>query len=312
MLTEPLRARILLVLEGVELSVSELCAVFQLPQSTMSRHLKALGVEGWIGARSEGTSRLYRMLTARLPEEAHELWQLVRAEVVELPEVEGDRARVRSVLQERNARGQAFFSGAAEEWDRLRRDLVGRRGDLLGLLGFLPPEWVVGDLGCGAGQVSEALAPFVARIVGVDASPEMLESARLRLDRFDNVELRAGSLEALPLPDFFLDAAILFLVLHHVADPPEAIREVARVLRPGGTMLIVDLTRHDREEYRQAMGHTWLGFEADRLGEWCAEAGFEEFRYTALPPDPDARGPALFSAAARTARERPWVPGTID
>ena len=310
-LSDPLRARMLLVLERVELTVNEASAVFQLPQSTMSRQLRSLAEDGWLGVRAEGTSRFYRMRLPQLGEDSRRLWRLAREGAASLTEADEDRARVRSVLHERRTRGQAFFSGAAGEWDRIRRDFVGRRLDLLALLGLLDESWVVGDLGCGTGQIAEALAPFVRGVVGVDESPEMLETARRRLAGQENVELRGGSLEALPLPDLFLDAAVVFLVLHYIADPPAALREIARVLRPGGRLLIADLTRHDREEYRATMGHSWLGFEEEQLGEWCAEAGFDAFRFTRLPVDAEARGPALFVATACTERERPWMPGTL-
>jgi ubiquinone/menaquinone biosynthesis C-methylase UbiE len=157
----------------------------------------------------------------------------------------------------------------------------------------------VGDLGCGTGQVSEALAPFVGRVVAVDESPEMLAAARGRLADREEVDLRRGSLEALPVEDAELDAAVVFLVLHYVVEPERALAEVARALKPGGRLLVVDMTPHDREEYRQSMGHVWPGFAAAQLGAWLEGAGFEAFRYTPLPADPEARGPTLFAASGK-------------
>src|SRR5690606_12337036 len=181
------------------------------------------------------------------------LWELVREEVARLPATEQDARRVRSVLAQRRERGREFFSTSAGEWDRLRTELFGRRVELQALLGLLDPDWVVGDLGCGTGQVSETLAPFVARIIAVDESPEMLDAARVRLAGRGNVELRRGELEALPIKEGALDAAVLFLVLPYLAEPAAALTEVARVLRPGGRVLIADMTPHDRESYRQQM-----------------------------------------------------------
>lgn len=298
-LADSTRSRLLLVLERHELTVGELCQVLQLPQSTVSRHLKLLGDEGWVSARAEGTSRRYRMPADRLDADARQLWQLVRREVAELAGAAQDAERLRSVLAQRSTRSREFFSSAAGEWDRLRADLFGRRADLLGLLGLLDEAWTVGDLGCGTGQMAASLAPFVARVIAVDGSPAMLEAARARLAGTPNVEVREGELESLPIEPGTLDAAVAFLVLHYVAEPADALAQAARALKPGGRLLVVDMMPHDREEYRQAMGHVWQGFETERLGGWMADAGLTAFRYVPLPPDPAAKGPTLFAASAR-------------
>lgn len=298
-LADPLRSRVLLVLERNELTVSELCAVFQMPQSTMSRHLKVLHDEEWVVWRAEGTSRLYSMPATRLDGTGRRLWGLVKEQVAGMPAADQDAQRVRSVLAERRSTSQEFFSTAAGEWDRLRTELFGRRADLAALLGLLDEGWTVGDLGCGTGQISETLAPFAARLIAVDDSPAMLAAARERLAGLANVEVRRGEIEALPVESASLDAAVLFLVLHYLPEPPRALAEIARVLRPGGRVLVVDMAPHDREEYRQRMGHLWLGFSAEALEGWMREMGLESFRYLHLPPDPEAKGPGLFAATAR-------------
>lgn len=298
-LADTTRSRLLLVLEQHELTVSELCAVLQLPQSTVSRHLRVLADEEWVASRAEGTSRRYRMLPDRLEPAARRLWSLVREQVSTSPVAEQDAQRVQGVLARRRSRSQEFFSTAAGEWDRMRAELFGRRVDLLALLALLDPEWVVGDLGCGTGQVAESLSPFVGRVVAVDESAAMLAAARKRLEGAENVEVRRGEVESLPLDDGELDAAVLFLVLPYLAEPARALAEAARVLRPGGCLLVADLTPHDREEYRQRMGHLWQGFSRERMAEWMEEAGLEGFRYHPLPADPEAKGPVLFTASAR-------------
>ncbi|HEX5724294.1 MAG TPA: metalloregulator ArsR/SmtB family transcription factor [Longimicrobiaceae bacterium] len=298
-LADPTRSRLLLVLERQELTVGELCAVLQLPQSTVSRHLKTLVDEAWLASRAEGTSRRYRMLPERLDPSARKLWGLVREQVAALPTAEQDARRLRSVLAQRTTRSQEFFSSAAGQWDRLRAELFGQRADLLGLLGLLDERWTVGDLGCGTGQISESLAPFVERVVAVDASAAMLQAARKRLRGMASVAVRQGTLEALPLEEGELDAAVVFLVLPYVAEPPLALAEAHRVLRPGGRLLVVDMMPHDREEYRATMGHLWQGFSGEQLDGWTAEAGFAAFRHVPLPPDPAAKGPTLFAATAR-------------
>lgn len=298
-LADTTRSRLLLILERNELTVGELCAVLQLPQSTVSRHLKVLGDEDWVASRADGTSRRYRMSAERLESPARQLWSLVREEAARILVAEQDALRVQGVLAQRRSRSQAFFSSAAGEWDRLRTELFGGRAELLGLLGLLDADAVIGDLGCGTGQVSATLAPFVRRVVAIDNSAAMLTAARERLVGVANVELRPGDLESLPIADGELDAAVLFLVLPYVADPSQAIGEAARKLRSGGRLLVVDMMPHEREEYRQEMGHVWLGFASEQMSAWMASAGMEAARYLPLPADPAAKGPTLFAAAAR-------------
>lgn len=298
-LADPVRSRLLLVLERRELNVGELCTTFQLPQSTMSRQLKVLADEGWVTWRAEGTSRRYSAPVDRLGPEAARLWELVRSRVSALPIAQQDALRVREVLAQRTARGRQFISGAAGEWDRLRTELFGQRADLHALLGLLDDRWVVGDLGCGTGQAAESLAPFVRRVVAIDDSREMIAAARQRLAGLENVEVRRGEIEQLPLKSRSLHAAVLFLVFPYVAEPAAALQEVARVLKPGGRLLITDMIPHDREEYRQRMGHLWLGFAEEEITGWLECAGFRGCRYRVLPPDPQAKGPPLFVASGR-------------
>lgn len=305
-LADVTRGRLLLLLERRELTVSEVCAIVQAPQSTVSRHLRVLADGGWVVARRDGTSRCYSFEPQRVPPEARRLWTLAREELAATSAAREDARRLTSVLARRRARSQAFFSSSAGEWDRLRRELFGRRSEVEALLGLLPASWAVGDLGCGTGRTAEAMAPFVRRVIAVDGSEAMLAAAQRRLGPLDNVELRRGDLEALPVEGRELDAALLLLVLHHVVEPGQVLAEVARALVPGGRLLVVDMVRHDREEYRAEMGHAWLGFERDQLGDWLAGAGFVDFRLRPLPPDPEAKGPTLFTATARTG------PDTLD
>ena len=302
-LADPTRGRLLLLLDRNELTVGELCAVLQLPQSTVSRHLKTLGDEGWVTSRAEGTSRQYRM-SSPLDAPAKRLWQLVRDQTAESTLAHSDANRLRATLAERKLKSQEFFSGAASQWDALRAELFGRRADVGTLLGLLDDDWTVGDLGCGTGQLSEALATFVRRVVAVDSSRAMLAAARKRLDGLPNVELRQGELEALPIRAHELDAALLFLVLHYTVDPSRVLAEARRALKPGGRLLVVDMMPHDRDEYRQQMGHLWQGFDGSQMKDWLAAAGFEGARYTPLSPDPAAKGPSLFAASARTAGDQ--------
>lgn len=297
-LSELTRSRILHLLDAHELTVSELCSVLQAPQSTVSRHLKVLVDADWLGSRREGTSHLYSLAGDRLPEAAASLWTLLREQTTDAAVVQQDRQRLEGVLRERRTRSREFFSSTAEEWDRLRDELFGHRFDLLAVLALLEPSWTVGDLGCGTGKLSEALAPWVRRVIAVDGSSAMLSAARRRLAGFDNVAVRQGELERLPLEDSSLDAATLLLALHHLAEPERALFEARRVLRPGGRLLVVDMLPHDREDYRRQMGHVWLGFGAEAVTRLLDRAGFMQVRFQPLPADPEAKGPTLFAAVA--------------
>ncbi len=303
------RSRILLLLEGQELTVAELCAVLQIPQSTVSRHLKALADGGWVTARAEGTSRLYRGLRDAIDPAAQRLWQLVREQVTDTPSALQDGRRLERVLRDRRSKSQQFFTTSAGQWDKLRNDLFGSVFHLSAVLGLLDPRWTVGDLGCGTGQVAEALAPWVDRVIAVDDSAAMLQAAKRRVRALPNVDVRRGTLEALPIDDATLDAVTCVLVLHHLPAPERALAEAARVLRPGGRLLLTDMMPHDREAYRQQMGHVWLGFSEREILRYLNEAGFEAARLRPLPPDPSAQGPTLFAVAATrsstTTRARP-------
>src|SRR5438105_4124191 len=142
-LADPTRSRILLLLENTELTVGEICSVMQLPQSTVSRHLKILSDEGWIGVRDSGASRFYTLRPSRLDPFAKRLWQVVREQVSSGSTAQQDMRRRESVLNVRRVKMQSFFSSAAPAWDQTREELIGARTDLLALLDLLDDSWVV-------------------------------------------------------------------------------------------------------------------------------------------------------------------------
>lgn len=302
-LSDPTRCRLLLLLGRHELTVSELCQVLQLPQSTVSRHLKILAGGDWVLTRPEGTRRLYSLVPEDPGTPAHRLWALAREQVEATPGAGEDSRRLESVLGRRRDRSREFFDSAAEMWDRKRDELFGARAVSAALTGLLPQDWTIGDLGCGTGTVAEALAPCVRRVIAVDGSRKMLAAARKRLDGLTNVDLRHGELEQLPVESGSLDAATLILVLHHLPDPSRALAEVGRTLRPGGRLLILDMLPHDRVEYQQQMGHVWLGFSEEQMERLLLAAGLSVTSFRPVPPDPSALGPSLFTASAVRATE---------
>lgn len=292
------RLRLLRLIEREELSVGELAKVMQLPQSTVSRHLKLLLDGKWAMRRSEGTASLYRMHPKAGPG-AGDLWRVVRAQLGESPTFDEDDRRLAEVLAERRSDSRAFFGRVAGEWDEVRRELFGESFTSEALLSLLSPSWVVADLGCGAGSTAEQLAPIVARVIAVDREPAMLAAARKRLARFDNVEFRKEDVTALSIGPGAVDAAVASLLLVALPDPASLLGEMARILKPGGCGLVIDAVSHDRQSYRHTMGHLHLGFDEAQIEAWAAAAGFAGVHYRRLRADTAAKGPGLFAAALR-------------
>jgi ArsR family transcriptional regulator len=298
-LSDVVRVRMLAVLEGRELTVTEICDIVQLPQSTVSRHLKTLADGEWVTWRRDGTRRLYTLPLDEVDSAAKRLWEAVRERVTSSAASAHDDRRLKQALARRRTQSEAFFSSSAGHWDRLREEMFGEMSHLRALVGLLETGLTVGDLGCGTGVVSECLAPFADRVIAVDSSSEMLDAARERLAGERRVAIRKGSLEKLPIEDGELDVALMMLVLHHIPEPKGALTEAARALKNGGRLLITDMLPHDREEYRQTMGHVWLGFGEKQMTQWLNAAGFNDVRWRALAPEPKTKGPSLFVAAAR-------------
>lgn len=301
-LGEMIRLRVLRLLEAEELSVGEVAQVVQLPQSTVSRHLKVLADGGWVARRNEGTATLYRLVLDDLAPEARALWCAVRDQMGDSPELDEDARRLRAVLDERKTDSQTFFGRVSGEWDSLRNELFGTRFTAMALLSLLPRDMVIADVGCGTGNVAELLAPIAHRVHAIDGSGAMLSAARRRLSNSTNVEFVESPLDRIPLHSKTIDVAAAVLVLHHLPDPVGTLREMHRLLRSdrnGGIALIVDMVRHDREIYKRSMGHTHLGFSKESMLGMLAQAGFADGTYRELPGEAEAKGPGLFVAIGR-------------
>lgn len=296
-LADPTRLRLMRVLEQHELGVAELCDVLQLPQSNVSRHLKVLVDEGWAGSRPQGTARLYRLAAGELDPAARRLWHVAREQTQEWAAVRQDQMRLARLLRERRGRTEAFFAGTAGQWDRLRDEYYGTAFTAQSMFALLPEDAVIADLGCGTGQTTARLAPWVGKVIGIDSSAAMLKAARARTEELHNVELRHGDLNAIPIDSATCDAALLMLVLSYVAEPEAVLKEMARILKPGGRAVVVDLLPHDREDFATRMGQQVLGFQPERLQGLMREANLRVTRFVELLPEEKAKGPALFSAA---------------
>lgn len=293
------RLRILRLLERQELGVGELARATRMPQSTVSRHLKALFEAGLVQKRSEGTATLFVLRTAALDADCRALWQLTRGHLGSSIEFDEDDARLIEVVSERRTDSRTFFGRLGGQWDEVRGELFGDRFTAAGLLSLVDPSWKVADIGCGTGEAAELIAPFVTTVVAIDRERSMLEVARARLGDAANVEFREGDVAALPARDGEFDAALLLLVLHHIEDIGSALAEVCRTLVSRGTLVVIDMVAHGHEEFRATMGHQHLGFTERDLARAAKAAGFAPPRYRRLRVDTERRGPGLFAASLR-------------
>lgn len=301
LLSDPVRVRLVALLEAEELSVGELARILALPQPTISRQLKALIQGEWLSRRTVGTAAYLRLVP--LSDPRHALWQLVRQDPALAPELAADLERMALIVAERHADASTFFSRVAAGWDTLRDQLFGRRFLAPTLAALLPRDAVVVDLGAGTGHLIAQLAPFVDQVIGVDREPSMLAIARQRLAELpaatppaaDQVTLIEAPLEQVPLADASADLALLVLVLHHLPDPVAALAEARRLLRPTGRLVVVDMQPHETTAWR-TFGHLHQGFSPETLAALAANAALALTRLVPLAPDPDAQGPPLFVA----------------
>lgn len=307
-LGDTVRVRMLRVLDREELAVGELARVLRIPQSSASRHIKVLADGGWLFKRPSGPATYYRLVLDDLPADARAVWLAVRDHAGSDIDARQDDARLAAVLTERMADPTGFFGRHAGHWDDLRSELFGRRFTDQALLGLIDPNWTVADLGCGTGNAAELLAPWVREVVAIDASPEMLDAAARRLADRDNIRFVRADLTEPTIDAGSVDAAVCMLVLHHLDDPQGVLDQMARMLRRdhgGGLALVVDITPHDRADYRHEMGHRHQGFAPEAMSAMFHRAGFRDVRVRTLPPDTQASGPALFVATGRVGGTAP-------
>ncbi len=191
-----------------------------------------------------------------------------------------------------DAPSNPYFAEVAEQWDEIRAGyFTEHMRDAAIAKASLPPNAVVADVGTGTGFVAAGLAPQAAKVVGFDASPQMLEVARRNLAVFGNVELREAAGDQLPVSDETFDGMFANMFLHHAPDPAKTIRELVRTLKPDGVLCITDLDTHDHEWQREQMADLWLGFERDDIRRWYAEAGLHDIDVDCAEGTCNACGP---------------------
>jgi ubiquinone/menaquinone biosynthesis C-methylase UbiE len=288
---EATRLRLLLLIAEAELTVSDLTAILRQSQPRLSRHLRLLAEAGLVQRYREGSWAFFRL------GERGSAADIARALIARLdpndPIIARDRERLAAVRAARAAAAQNYFRRHAAEWDRIRRLHVADAAveeAIRAALGDAPIRSLL-DLGTGTGRMLELFADDIESGLGLDLSLDMLALARARLDRagLKHCSIRHGDIYDLALPRDSFDVVIVHQVLHFLDDSARALREAARVLRPGGRLLVVDFAPHDLEFLREEHAHRRLGFAAETVQQWMQAAGLDVVRQQTLPPGPEGK-----------------------
>ena len=276
-LADPTRLRILALLRVMELSVGELAQILGQSQPRVSRHLKILSDARVLERRKEGS---WVFLTLADDERVEPMFALIDAWSDSSTQAlfASDSARTESIRGERAEAANRYFSGHAEVWDQIR-SLHAAETDVEGAIDEALGNQHLGrfvDIGTGTGRMIELFGPRASQAIGIDRSSEMLRLARVKLEAAGIASsLRQGDMYSLPLADQSADTIVIHQVLHYAHSPAAAIAEAARVLAPGGTLLVVDFAAHEREELRTTDAHIRLGFEDEVMAGWFASAGLK-------------------------------------
>ena len=289
---EETRLRVLALLAEAELTVSDLTDILRQSQPRISRHLKLLVEAGLVERFREGTWAFFRLAE-------HGGGADVARALIERLEpgdqtVKRDHERLASVRQARAIAAQAYFRAHAAEWDRIRKLHVADAAveDAIRAALSDKPFRSLLDLGTGTGRMLEMFGPDIERGLGLDLSLDMLLLARDRLERagLRNCSVRQGDIYDLPIANDSFDVVILHQVLHFLDDGARAIREAARVLRPGGRLLVVDFAPHEQEFMREQFAHRRLGFAPDTVMQWITASGLDPVMHKSLAPEPESEG----------------------
>lgn len=279
-LSDPIRLRVLAAVTEEELTVGEIQEIVDSVQSSVSRNLAILRDAGFVRDRKEGTN-VYFSLRQDMPEQAREIFNALARRFAGLPEARRDRARLSECRRRRISRSRNYFETIAGDWEKIRKSYFDDRVTSLAIEKLLPANLVLADIGCGTGSLTFELARFAKRVIAVDLSREMIRRARslAKGKEIRNVDFRLGDAEDLPLAGRSVDAAFCVMVLHFLGDPVRAVAEICRIIRPGGSFILVDLVAHREEWMRQEMAHRWLGFDRASAERWLRAGGAELVEY---------------------------------
>lgn len=284
-LSDPTRLRLLALLGQEELSVAELQQVLHLGQSRISTHLSVLRSVRLVEPRREG-KHTYYSLAKNLPAKTRLLLDAAWNTLQEVPEAAKDSAALKVVLEKRRSAARDYFNRIA---GRLGKSFCpGRSWSEVGpLLAQLVPEVVIADLGAGEGWLAQLLAQNATKVIAVDNSPKMVAFAKaeLKKKKIPNIEYRLGDISEPPIEPASIDVAVLSQALHHTVNPAQTISAAARLLKPGGRLIILDLNQHQFDKARKLYGDHWLGFTEVDLRQWLKEAGLEKARVQLLVPE---------------------------
>src|SRR5688572_9173912 len=274
-LADPTRLRILALLRTMELSVGELAQLLGQSQPRVSRHVRILSDSGLVGRRKEGSWVYLQLADAKRTEPLFDLYQGLDFEAEEI--FSADAARLDSIRADRAEAARRYFEAHAATWDSIRSLHIADAEIERAIAGLLVdrPLGALLDIGTGTGRMLELFAPKAKSAIGIDRSSEMLRLARVKLEEagIAGASLRQGDMYALPLGDRSADSIILHQVLHYAQQPGAAIAEAARVLAPGGRLLVIDFAQHDRAELKEQDAHLRLGFADDAMRGWFGAAG---------------------------------------
>lgn len=303
-LSDETRVLLLAALLEEELSVGELSEVSQAAQPGVSRHLAALREAGLVVVRRQGTASFYRIVS-----DDPLLDGPFGQELRRLSAERKVAARVEKVVSRRRARSEEFFD-RAENWDSLRAELFTEAAALFSVLRLIPRGLRVADIGTGTGGMLPYLAEVADHVTAVDLSAEMLRRAKAKARSLglENVTFARGDFARLPIDDATMDAAFAVLVLHHAPSPLSALREMARIVRPGGVVVVVDLVAHGHEWLKEEQADIWLGFAREEVESLCSKAGLNDVRTRVVSRvEPKSKGHGspleLFVASGRVSEE---------